>query len=557
MAVSTPTKPATGNTLQRKVGVFSLTMISLGSIIGSGWLLGAYKGATHAGPASVLSWVLAAAMLALLALIHAELGTAYPIAGGTARFPAFAFGTLTGFIAGWSAWLQAVGLAPIEVEASLTYLNNIGWVSRHLNLLNADSTLTASGIGWASLLMVVFTIINAVGVKALSDSNSITMIWKTAVPIVTVVVLLSLSFHPGNFTAGGGFLPYGAHGIFAALPAGVVFALQGFEQCIQMGGEARDPQKDIARAVIIAMLIGVVIYIGLEMAFIGSLDPNSLLHGWAAPIDKGKFGPYATLAVAAGAGWLSYILYADAFISPTGTGLVYMGTTSRLSYAMGQAGELPKALGRINKRGIPFWSVLLAFVVGEVMFLPFPSWQALVGLVTSATAIMYSFAPLALTALRRSDPERPRPYRLPAARLLAPVGYVSANLIIYWGGFDTTWRVVAGLAVGVVLFVLTRMFSSDRSEISRADWKGVGWIPVWLAGTLVIGYLGRYDSGTYASGGGEINLLPNWWDLVVVIVFSLAIYYWAVRLAAPSEQVAEFVAEDEAKLAQVPQLNVA
>ena len=103
MAVSTQvTTTATGNTLRRSVGLFGLTMISLGSIIGSGWLLGAYKGATHAGPASVLSWLLAAAMLVVLALIHAELGAAYPIAGGTARFPAFAFGTLTGFIAGWT-----------------------------------------------------------------------------------------------------------------------------------------------------------------------------------------------------------------------------------------------------------------------------------------------------------------------------------------------------------------------------------------------------------------------------------------------------------------------
>lgn len=552
MAVSTQvTTTATGNTLRRSVGLFGLTMISLGSIIGSGWLLGAYKGATHAGPASVLSWLLAAAMLVVLALIHAELGAAYPIAGGTARFPAFAFGTLTGFIAGWTGWLQAVGLAPIEVEASLTYLNNIGWISRNLHLLNPDSTLTSSGIGWASVLMVIFTVINAVGVKALSDSNSITMIWKVAVPVLTVVILLSVSFHPGNFTAGGGFAPYGAHGVFAALPAGVVFALQGFEQCIQLGGEARNPQKDISRAVVISMLIGVVIYIALEMAFVGSLDPSNLVHGWATPIEKGAFGPYATLAIAAGAGWLSYILYADAFISPTGTGLVYVGTTARLSYAMGQAGELPGFLGKVSKRGIPLGSVIAAFVVGEVMFLPFPSWQVLVTLVTSATAFMYAFAPLALTALRRNDPHRHRPYRLPAARVLAPVGFVSANLIVYWGGFDTTWRVILGLAFGVALFAVNRAFNKDRDPISKADWRGVRWVPVWLLGLLVIGWLGRYDSGASAHGG-ELNLLPEWWDLLVVIVFSLVIYFWAVRQAAPSEQIAEFVADDEAKLAVFP-----
>src|SRR5450759_4149433 len=87
--------------LSRDVGFWGLMFVSLGSIIGSGWLLGALTAATLAGPASLISWVLAAVMLALLALVHAELGTAYPAAGGTARFPRFVFGPLAGFTAGW------------------------------------------------------------------------------------------------------------------------------------------------------------------------------------------------------------------------------------------------------------------------------------------------------------------------------------------------------------------------------------------------------------------------------------------------------------------------
>src|ERR1700761_5508468 len=110
--------------LRRDVGRVGPTFVSLGSIIGSGWLLGALYAAQAAGPASLISWVLAGVMLAVLALVHAELGAAYPVAGGTARFPFFAFGSLAGFTAGWAAWLQAVTLAPIEVEASLQYLNN-------------------------------------------------------------------------------------------------------------------------------------------------------------------------------------------------------------------------------------------------------------------------------------------------------------------------------------------------------------------------------------------------------------------------------------------------
>ena len=81
-------------------------------------------------------------------------------------------------------------------------------------------------------------------------------------------------------------------------------------------------------------------------------------------------------------------------------------------------------------------SILLAFVVGEHASLPFPSWQSLVGIVTSATAIMYAFAPVSLAALQRNDPRRRRPYRMPTPEVLIPAGFVFANLIIYWGGFE-------------------------------------------------------------------------------------------------------------------------
>src|SRR5690242_21277521 len=100
--------PGRSHDLQRSIGFWGLLFVSLGSIIGSGWLLGALGAAVAAGPASLISWVLAAFLLTLLALVHAELGAAYPVAGGTARFPYFAFGALAGFTAGWAAWLQAV-----------------------------------------------------------------------------------------------------------------------------------------------------------------------------------------------------------------------------------------------------------------------------------------------------------------------------------------------------------------------------------------------------------------------------------------------------------------
>jgi amino acid transporter len=545
MALATPPSAVGhdhGPGLKRSIGFYGLTFISLGSIIGSGWLLGALTAATKAGPASIISWVLAAVMLVVLALIHAELGGAYSASGGTARFPLFAFGTLAGFTAGWATWLQAVAIAPIEVEASLSYLDHIDWIKQHLSMLREDGTLTGSGILIASLLMLVFTIINIVGVKLLSDSNTVTVIWKTAVPVVTVVVLLSLTFHASNFTAGGGFAPFGAHGVFAALPAGVVFALQGFEQAVQVAGEARNPQKDVSRAVITAVLIGTAIYILLEVAFIGGLDPAAVAHNWTNPIGKGDFGPYVTLAAGVGAGWLAYVLYIDAFVSPAGTGLVYIATSARATYAMGRTMVLPPTLGKLTVRGVPLNSILLAFVIGELTFLPFPSWSALVNVVTSATAIMYAFAPVSLAALRLRDPERTRPYNLPFPRVLAPVGFIFANLIIFWGGFDTTLKLLVAIFIGRLLFEITMAMTKEEHR-PHIDWRAASWIWPWLIGMLVIGLLGSYGNW------GDLNLLPEWLVTLIVVGFSLIIFYFAVSVSMSSEKVREIVAASEAEMA--------
>jgi len=548
VAPSSPGARAVSRDLRRSIGFWGLTFISLGSIIGSGWLLGALFAAEAAGPASLISWVLAACMLMVLALIHAELGTSYPVAGGTARFPYFAFGTLAGFTAGWAAYLQAVTIAPIEVEASISYLDSTHWAQEHLVLLHPNGTLNAAGLLVATVAMLLFTIINLLGAKLLSDSNTAVVIWKAAVPVLAVIVIITLQFHGSNFTAGGGFAPYGAHGIFAALPLGVVFALQGFEQAVQMGGEARNPQKDISRAIITAMLIGAAIYIALEIAFIGGLAPSNLVHGWANPIGEGDFGPYYTIAIAAGAGWLATILLIDAVISPGGTGLIYLGTSARLSYALGEEEVLPDRLTHTNKRGVPWYSVLLAFVIGELVFLPFPSWSSLVALVTGATAIMYAFAPVSLAALQRQEPDRPRPYRLPYPKLLNPIGFIAANLIIYWGGFEAMWKLLTAIFIGRVVFEIALRRSKDvrRSDI---DWRAASWIWPWLIGMTIIGLLGQYGNGAHLAIG-------EWWDLATVVIFSLVIFYYAVSLAMEPEKIDAAIKSDERQLEHLEELNL-
>ena len=535
--------PAPGH-LRRTVDFYGLMFVSLGSIIGSGWLLGALNAAETAGPASIISWVIAAAMLTALALVYAELGAAYPVAGGTGRFPYFSHGPLAGFTAGWASWLQAVAIAPIEILAAITYVNSVTAVNQNFPMLHATGAkaglLNGRGLVVATLLMILFTAVNLAGAKFMSESNAIVVLWKTAVPLLAIIVVASLSFRPGNFTAGGGFMPFGMHGVFAALPAGVVFALQGFEQAVQLAGEARNPKKDLSRAIIVAMTIGALLYTLLQVVFIGAVRPQDVAKDWSSPLgtNPSDYGAWYTLALAVGATWLAVVLIIDAVISPAGTGVVYLGTSARLTYALGEESELPGVLSKTSKKGVPYVSILFAAVVGELCFGPFPSWNRLVGVVTGATAVMYAFAPVSLAALQRRDGDRVRAYRMPMPKVLLPVAFCSANLILYWGGFEFTWKIALALVVGLIIFGIgTQVARTDVMAMLRP----AVWIGPWILGSVVIGALGRYGTGSH-------SWLPEWVDLAVVIGFSLAIFYWAVSLTMPHDKVVAAIAKDREQI---------
>jgi len=559
MATSAPGAAPTGEYhLHRKVGLRALTMVSIGSIIGSGWLLGAITASEHAGAASSISWLLGGLVLALLALVHAELGSTYPVSGGTARFPFMVFGGLGGFTGGWMAFLQAVTIAPIEVEATLTYLNakftGLGIIYTSGPSLGE---LNGKGIGIGAGFMLVFTIINILGVRWLAETNAIATYWKILIPTITIFGLLFTVFHSSNFTAGGGFMPYGFHGVFSALPYGIIFALEGFEQAIQVGGESENPQRNIPRAVIFAMIVGTVIYLLLEVAFVGALSPSALIHGWSNPIPgAGSFGPYYTLATQAGLGWLATLLIIDSVVSPAGTGLVYMGTSSRISYGLGRNGYFPPSvLSKINRRGVPFWSIVICFIIGMLTFLPFPSWAGLVALITAATVLMYAMAPLALAGLRRSDPDRPRAYRLPWAGFWCPVAFIFANCIVYFAGWSNVFWLYVLIVVGFILFGIYQAVlpAAKRTVI---DWRAAMWIVPWLAGLGIISWQGQYTSvpdkvfgltlqPTLNIGGVHPSTVSEWYDLIIIAVFSLAIYYWAVHVAMPHDKVQAAVEEVE------------
>ena len=530
-----------GRGLRREIGFIGLLWASGGSIIGSGWLFGAQGALATAGPAAIISWGIGAVAILLLALVHAELGAMWPVAGGTARFPHSAFGGAVGASFGWFSWLQAATVAPIEVMAVIQYGQHYSFASSWMKLSGGQNVLTGRGIVAAVALMAVFTAINFLSVKRLANTNSAATWWKVAIPVLTIVVLAIGGLHLHNFSAANGFAPAGAGGILAAVStSGIVFALLGFEQADQLAGESANPKRDIPRAVIGAIVIGSVIYILLQVVFLAAMPASQIGGTWAHSPFTTFSGPFAQLATLVGASWLATILYIDAVISPGGTGLIYTTGASRVSYGLSRNGYVPAAYERTDARGVPWVGLITAFIVGCICFLPFPSWRSLVGLITSASVLMYAGAPLALGVFRNRLPDAERPYRLPAARVLSPLAFAVANLLILWSGWTTDWKLGVAILLGYVILTLNHVLKLNPTR-PQFEVRSAVWLPVYLIGMGLIVYFSDFGPTAHP-------VFPLWWDIVAVSAFCVAIYFWALRVALPTEKIETLIERGAARV---------
>jgi amino acid transporter len=541
----TVTKPVDVG-FKRELGLIGATWASETSIIGSGWLFGALYASQAVGGAAVLAWVIAGIVIIILALNHAELGAMYPVSGGTARFPHFAYGSMAGIGFGFFSYMQAVTIAPIECFAFMQYASYY-WPSIYNS---TTKNVTGAGFILTIVLMAVFVAVNFLAMRLFARVNNVITWWKVAVPVLAIIVLLT-QWHGGNFTAGGtGFMPGGAKALFGALPAaGIIFAYSGFEQCDQLAGEIKNPGRNLPRAIIISVLIGTLIYCLLQVAFIVALPPHLLSHGGLIGLvcpSTGKCnpsvaaindGPFAAVAALAALAWLAHILRVDAFVSPSGTGLIYTTGTSRVSYGLARNRYFPQFFGRVDKNGIPWVGLIFAFLVGLLFLLPFPSWHSLVGLITDASVLMYAGAPLALGAFRRQVPEASRPYRMPAANVLAPAAFIVANLLIYFSGFEVVWKLGIVLVIGYVIMGIFMAIDRQRPPL---DWKSAMWMPAWLIGMGIISWQGQYfntvSTDKHPLPPLNTGNIPFWWDMVTVAGFSLIIWFWAMRTRLPREE---------------------
>jgi len=477
--------------LRKSLGKFELLYLSLGGIIGSGWLFASLATSAYAGGAAILSWIIAGILVMFIGLSYAEIGSAIPKSGGLARYPHYTHGGVVGYLITWAYFLSAASVPAIEAAAAIQYIGH------YYPQLVTNGVLSPLGLALAILLLLFFFLLNYFGVHILGKVTHGAGWWKLLVPTITVILLLAFDFHPSNFTLGGGFFPSaqyvlggssgisGFSAVLYAIPgAGVIFSYLGFRQSVEYAGEGKNPKKDIPFAVIGSLLIAIALYTLLQVAFIGGINWTALnvaSGNWTAlrssEISNSPYlvllqtAPVAELVSLVFLGW-SYFLIIDAIVSPSGTGWIYLGTSTRTIYAFASNGYLPEIFLKIGKTRIPTYSLITALIIGIIFILPFPSWYALVGFISSATVLTYIMGGIGLATLRKQAPDLNRPFKVSGASIIAPLATLAAGLVLYWSGFATLFYVFTAVFLGLPIFMF--YYASKMLGINRAVATAVG-----------------------------------------------------------------------------------
>ncbi|MCQ6267735.1 APC family permease [Fictibacillus sp. WQ 8-8] len=505
---------------KKTISLLDLILIGLGAIFGSAWLFAVSNVASKAGPLGSISWIIGGVIVLLIGLVYAELGAALPRTGGILRYPVYSHGPLVGYLISFITIVAYTSLISIEVTAVRQY---IAYWFPGLTKAGSDSpTIT----GWLVQfgLLCVFFLLNYWSVKTFTKSNIIISIFKYFVPL-TIITVLAFHFKSGNFSVEG-FAPFGFQGVQAAISTGgVMFAYLGLHPIVSVAGEVKNPQRNIPIALIVCIVLAAVIYTLLQVLFIGAIPTDVLGGGWQK-IQQEFALPFKDIAVALGLGWLATIVVLDAVISPGGNGNIFMNTTSRLVYAWSRTGTLFNVFSRVHeKTGIPRPSLWLSFVLSVFWTLPFPSWNALVNVCSVALILSYAIAPISSAAFRLNAKDLHKPFTLKGMSIIAPLSFIFATYIVYWSGWKTiSWLIGSQL----LMFVIYLLFSKyvPKKDVSLAQQlKSSWWLVAYYVMMLIISYIGSF--------GGGIGVLSNPFDLIIIAIGSLLIYFWAKHSGLP------------------------
>jgi amino acid transporter len=511
--------------IRREVGSIALMLTGLGSIIGSGWLFGAWRVAGLAGSSAVWAWVLGAVIMTTIALTYAELGALFPESGGTVRYGHYSHGSLVGFIAAWANWISSVSVVPVEAEASVQYMASWPWKwaqGLYVHLPDGQGELTAPGLAIAASLVIVYFLLNFWSVKLFARSNTAITTFKLVIPAVTGLALIAAGFHAENFHVGAHEESSSTH--FAAVltavaTAGIVFSFNGFQNPVNLAGEARNPARSIPFAVLGSILLATLIYVLLQIAYLGAVPPTLLAKaGWHGLDFR---SPFAELALLLNLNWLAVLLYADAFVSPSGTGITYTAGTARMIYGMERNGTLPTVLGFLHPvYAVPRAAMGFNLIVSFLFLFFFRGWGTLAAVISVALVISYLIGPVSSLALRRTAAAMPRPFRVAGLPVIAALAFTFATELLYWAQWPLTGEIILLIVVALPLYLFYQAKNRwvDFGRQLRASW----WLILYLPTIALVSWAGsaRFGGHDYLTWG---------WDLGVVAALGLIFFIWGVR----------------------------
>jgi amino acid transporter len=529
------------NAIRREVGAIALMFTGLGSIIGSGWLFGAWRAAQLAGPGAIYSWIIGAVIILFVAFTYAELGAMFPESGGAVRYGHYSHGSLVGFVAGWAAWIAIVSVIPVEAEASVQYMSSWPWSwaqDLYVHQPNGQGELSKPGLSISAVLVVIYFLLNFWSVKVFANTNSAITFFKLIVPAATAVALMCTGFHWENFHVGihgGRHVGNVAAILTAVATSGIVFSYNGFQSPVNLAGEAHNPGRSVPFAIFGSIALSTVVYLLLQVAFLGAVAPDHLHEGWGG---LEYSSPFAQLALALNLNWLALLLYADAFVSPSGTGTTYTATTARMIYAMERSATVPEVLGRVHPRfGIPRPAMWFNLVVSFIFLFFFRGWGKLAAVISVATIITYLVVPISVMVLRRTAPELHRPLRVPGLPVLAPIAFVLATLMLFWARWPHTGEIMLLLILPmpVYFYYQGKQGWPNFDRHLRASW----WLLCYLLVITALSWAGSKEfEGT--------DHIKYGWDQLCVALASLVFYFWGVRSGwrTPAIETAESKSKD-------------
>jgi len=510
---------------EQKIKLTTLILSGLGTIIGSGWLFGAAQAAKFAGPAAIFSWIIGAAMVLVIALNLVEISTIAPIRmGSMGYFLRYTHGSFASFIAEWTILIGFISSVPSEATASTQYLSDWDYPWAHQLFNHATGSLTTPGLIIASVLCIVYFLVNYYSLSFLVKSIKALTFFKLFVPIFAVASFLYVGFNPSNLhIVGHSFTPYGISGIFTAVTgAGVVYAFNGFHAPITFASEAENPHKNIPLALIGSVAISTLIYVLLQVAYLTSMPSDLLVkHGWSG---LNFSSPFASLAIALNLNLVAILLFADAFVSPSGAGIIYTSLSGRLFCGMNE--HMPKWLGSLDPvPKLPKNALIMVTILSFAALWLLPSWDKLAAVISVGYVLCYATVPVSTYSFRRLSPQVPHKHaiRVPGMQLLAPLGFILATFMLYWSSWPLNGEVILVVLLGVPVYLY---YASKNGENVKAQLSKCVWIISYLIFVACFGYLGCRDFG-------GLGLIPNTYilDHIILALSSLIFFTWGVKVS--------------------------